>query len=89
MNNHKVVNLYDVSRCISVLICLVINIVVYSNACIFFYTSTLNVKSYLLCLDHVSSFDVMNENTFVDIRWKLFFALVTLDRASCSRPEFK
>ena len=47
------------------------------------------VKSYLLCLDHVSSFDVMNQNTFVHIRRKLFLALITLDCPSCSRPKSK
>ena len=59
---------------------------------VFFYIQAMLisfVKSYLLCLDHVSSFDVMNQNTFVHICRKLFLALVTFDRPGCSRPKSK
>ena len=52
-----------------------------------FYLKINPSKSYLLRFDHVSSFDVMDKNTFVNIRWKLFLALITLDCASCRRPE--
>ena len=52
-----------------------------------FYLKINPSKSYLLRFDHVSSFDVMDKNTFVNIRWKLFLALITLDCPSCRRPE--
>ena len=52
-----------------------------------FYLKINPSKSYLLRFDHVSSFDVMDKNTFVNIRWKLFLALITLDCPSCRLPE--